>query len=50
MKRKIKRARDRRGRYLGDNPKTLNRNEAYEEIVPTLKSYKDTLNKHWSLW
>ena len=25
-------------------------NEAYEEIVPTLKSYKDTLNKHWSLW
>ena len=50
MKRKIKRARDRRGRYLGDNPKTLNRNEAYEEAVSGLESYKDTVQTNWSLW
>ena len=45
-----KRARDRRGRYLGDDPKTPDRNEAYVEEVDEkplsiLESYKSALKK-----
>ena len=48
MGRKPKRARDKRGRYLGDNPNTPNRNEAYEHIVSSLsilESYKEIIRK-----
>ena len=48
MGRKPKRARDKSGRYLGDNPNTPDRNEAYEHIVSSLsilESYKETIRK-----
>jgi hypothetical protein len=49
MKKKV-RARNRRGQYLGDDPKTA-RNEAYK-LAPgsILDGYKDTLKKFGGLW
>ncbi len=49
MKKKV-RARNRRGQYLGDDPKTP-RNEAYE--LPSgsiLDGYNETLRKFCKLW
>tara|TARA_R100001594_G_scaffold148541_2_gene203982 strand:- start:285 stop:455 length:171 start_codon:yes stop_codon:yes gene_type:complete len=50
LKRK-KRARNKKGRYVGDDPRTANVNEAYQPMMMSiLEGYNDTMRRFLTLY
>ena len=48
MKKGVRRARNKRGQYKADDPKTPNRNEAYENMS-VIDGYNETKKKYGGL-
>lgn len=44
------RARNAKGRYVADDPKTPDRNEAYKSRMSVLQGYSDTIRRFFKLY